>query len=382
MKLKKMVSLAMALMMAATLAACGGSAPAAAPAPAPAPAPAAEAPAPAPEAPAAEAPAAEPAAPAEAQVETLVAAANEMPTDDLEPINNYPAKSLQITMPPSAGGGTDVLVRAMAPAMERYLGVPVTVVNKSGGGCAIGFAAGAEDPADGSCITAGVAELLGLPYTTDFKYTYHDFESICNFNSCYGTICVPVDAPYNTIEEFNDAMINAATPMRFANSGIGGPWHILAAAYADSLGATIQHVPCDGGGPAATACAGGNVEAVNVSDAEVKTYVDSGLLKMLMTFSPEPLAAYPDVPTSNSKGLQGSQIVVFRGFIGPKGMPEECIKAIDAATRYALSDPEVMEFMANAGYTRNYLNAEDNLKMYDDMDAIIAEQCKKLGLSK
>ncbi len=303
-----------------------------------------------------------------------------MAEEELTPIDNYPAKSLQITVPPSAGGGTDVLIRAMTPKMEEYLGVPITVVNKSGGGCAIGFAAGAEDPNDGSCITAGVAELLGLPYTTSFEYTYHDFEPICNFNSCYGTICVPKSAPYDTIEDFV-AYMQENPGVRFANSGIGGPWHILAAEFAEDIGAEVVHVPCDGGGPAATACAGGNVEAVNVSDAEVKTYVDSDLLKMLLTFSPERLEGYPDVPTALEKGYVGADVVVFRGFIGPKGMPQEAIDAVDAATRYALADPGVQEFMANNMYTNNYMNAEDFLKMMDDMDKVIADQCEKLGLS-
>ena len=301
--------------------------------------------------------------------------------DELTPIDNSPAKSLQITVPPSAGGGTDVLIRALTPKMEEYLGVPITVVNKSGGGCAIGFAAGAEDPNDGSCITAGVAELLGLPYTTEFNYTYHDYDPICNFNSCYGTICVPVNAPYNTIEEFVE-YAKANPGVRFANSGIGGPWHILAAEFAEDIGAEVVHVPCDGGGPAATACAGGNVEAVNVSDAEVKTYVDSNLLKMLLTFSPDPLSGYPDVPTANSKGIRGADVVVFRGFLAPKGTPQEAIDAIDAATRYALADPQVQEFMETNMYTNNYMNAADFLKMLDEMDAVIADQCGKLGLSK
>lgn len=301
--------------------------------------------------------------------------------DELTPINNYPAKSLQITVPPSAGGGTDVLIRAMTPKMEEYLGVPITVVNKSGGGCAIGYAAGAEDPNDGSCITAGVAELLGLPYTTDFNYTYHDFEPICNFNSCYGTICVPANAPYNTIEEFVE-YAKANPGVRFANSGIGGPWHILAAEFAEGIGAEVVHVPCDGGGPAATACAGGNVEAVNVSDAEVKTYVDSNLLKMLLTFSPEPLSGYPDVPLANDKGLSGSSVVVFRGFLAPKGTSQEVIDAIDAATRYALADPDVQAFMESNMYTNNYMNAADFQTMLDEMDAVISDQCTKLGLSK
>ena len=310
---------------------------------------------------------------------STIAAGAVMADEELTPIDNYPAKSLQITVPPSAGGGTDVLIRALTPKMEEYLGVPITVVNKSGGGCAIGYAAGAEDPADGSCITAGVAELLGLPYTTSFEYTYHDFVPICNFNSCYGTICVPKNAPYDTIEDFVKYMQeNPGT--RFANSGIGGPWHILAAEFAEDIGAEVVHVPCDGGGPAATACAGGNVEAVNVSDAEVKTFVDSDLLKMLLTFSPERLAQYPDVPTANEKGIRGADVVVFRGFLGPKDMPQEAVDAVDAATRYALADPGVQEFMAANGFTNNYMNAEDYLKMLDEMDAGIADQCAKLGL--
>lgn len=302
--------------------------------------------------------------------------------DELTPIDNYPASSLQITVPPSAGGGTDVLVRQLAIYMEEYLNVPVTVVNKSGGGCAIGFAAGATDPNDGSCITCGVAELLGLPYTTDFQYSYKDFEPICNFNACYGTVCVPVDAPYDTIEEFVAYMQENPGQVRWSNSGIGGPWHLLAAKFASLADVDIVHVPYDGGGPAAIAAAGGNVECCDSSDAEVKTYLDSGLLKMLMTFSPEPLAAYPDVPTAVECGYgDASSVVVFRGFLAPKGTSEEVISMIDAATRYALAQPEVQEFMANNAYTSDYMNAEDFGALLADMDQICNDMTHELGIA-
>lgn len=302
--------------------------------------------------------------------------------EELTPIDNYPASSLQITVPPSAGGGTDVLIRQLAIYMEEYLNVPVTVVNKSGGGCAIGFAAGATDPNDGSCITAGVAELNGLPYTTDFEYTYQDFEPICNFNACYGTICVPKDAPYDTIEDFVAYMKEHPGEVRFSNSGIGGPWHLLAAKFASIAGVDIVHVPCDGGGPAAIAAAGGNVECVPVSDAECKTYLDSGLLKMLMTFSPERLEAYPDVPTATECGYgEASSVVVYRGFLAPKGTSQEVIDAIDAATRYALAKPEVQEFMANNSYTNDYMDAATFAELLSGMDKVCDEMTKELGIS-
>lgn len=104
--------------------------------------------------------------------------------------------------------------------------------------------------------------------------------------------------PYDTIEDFVAYMKEHPGEVRFSNSGIGGPWHLLSAKFAELAGVDIVHVPCDGGGPAAIAAAGGNVECVPVSDGECKTYLESGLLKMLMTFSPERLADYPDVPTA------------------------------------------------------------------------------------
>lgn len=362
MKNKKLLAILLTAAMTLSMAACGSKKEA-------------EAPAAAPEA--TEEVAEEPAAEEQAEEATEAPAAEE-----LTPIDNYPASSLQITVPPSAGGGTDVLIRQLAIYMEEYLNVPVTVVNKSGGGCAIGFAAGATDPNDGSCITAGVAELNGLPYTTDFEYTYKDFEPICNFNACYGTICVPADAPYDTIEEFVAYMKEHPGEVRFSNSGIGGPWHLLAAKFAELAGVEVVHVPCDGGGPAAIAAAGGNVECVPVSDAEVKTYLESGLLKMLMTFSPERLADYPDVPTATECGYaEASSVVVYRGFLAPIGMPQEAKDAIDASVRYALAQPEVQEFMANNAYTSNYMDATEFGSLLDGMDKICDDMTHALGIA-
>ncbi|RGY97595.1 tripartite tricarboxylate transporter substrate binding protein [Clostridium sp. AM58-1XD] len=302
-------------------------------------------------------------------------------SQDLTPINDYPASSVTITCPPSAGGGTDLLLRAMAPAMEEYLGVPVSVVNKSGGGCAIGFAAGAQDPNDGSCITAGVSELLGLPYVSEVNFTYESFDSVCNFNSCYGALSVAADAPYNTLEEFVDYCKENPGKVRIGNSGIGGVWHILAASFADEAGIEVVHVPFDGGGPAAVALAGGNVEAVPVSPQEVQTYVDSGLIKVLATFSPERLPELPDVPTAGECGYPNSMMTVFRGFLAPKGTPEDIIKKLDAATRYALEDESVCEFMETQNYTHNYMNAADFKALMDREDGVYSEQSRALGIA-
>ena len=74
-------------------------------------------------------------------------------------------------------------------------------------------------------------------------------------------------------------------------------------------------------------------------------------------------------------------MTVFRGFLAPKGMSEDLIQKIDAATRYALMDEDVQEFMATQNYTNNYLNAADFKALMDREDQVYAEQTKALGIA-
>ena len=103
---------------------------------------------------------------------------------------------------------------------------------------------------------------------------------------------------------------------------------------------------------------------------------------MLMTFSPERLADYPDVPTAEECGYgDASKVVVYRGFLAPKGTSQEVIDDIDAATRYALAQPEVQEFMANNSYTDDYMDAAEFSELLDGMDKICDEMTHQLGIA-
>ena len=74
-------------------------------------------------------------------------------------------------------------------------------------------------------------------------------------------------------------------------------------------------------------------------------------------------------------------MTVFRGFLAPKGMSEDVKAMIDAATRYALADETVQEFMKAQNYTNNYMNADELKEMMDRENAVYAEQSKALGIA-
>ncbi|NLI90071.1 MAG: tripartite tricarboxylate transporter substrate binding protein [Epulopiscium sp.] len=295
---------------------------------------------------------------------------------------DYPAKQLTITVPPAAGGGTDLLYRAMAPKIQEYLGVPVVVVNKPGAGCAIGFSAGAKDPADGTSVTAAVAEMLSVPYAAEVDFTYESFDPIANVNSCYGALTVAADAPYDTLEEFIEYAKEHPGEIRIGNSGIGSNWHILAASFAAEAGIDVVHVPFDGAGPAGVALAGGHVEAVPVSPQEVDVHVKSGKAKILATFSPERLPELPDLPTGKELGYGNTILTIYRGFVAPLGTPEDIKQMLDEAFQYALDSPEITKFMEEQNFAKHYLSDDEFLELMEREDKIYGEQFDALGLSK
>jgi tripartite-type tricarboxylate transporter receptor subunit TctC len=294
----------------------------------------------------------------------------------------YPKSQITITVPPAPGGGTDLLVRAIAPVVKDILGQNVVVVNKPGAGGAIGFSAGAKDKPDGYSVTALVPELLAVPHVAQVDFTYKNYDIVCNINATYGTLSVAADAPYNTVAEFVAYAKKNPGKLRFSNSGIGGNWHFLAAAFAQKAGIDVVHVPFDGGGPSAIALAGGHVEATTCRAQEVEVQVKAGKIKILCIFSPERNPAFPNVPTAAEAGYPDLVLTIFRGFGVPKGTPPEIIKTLDAAFKKALEDPAVTKFMETQHFDKDYRNAADFTKLMEREDEIYRTQAVALGLKK
>ncbi len=292
----------------------------------------------------------------------------------------YPSQTVNIIVPVSAGGGTDLLVRAMQNALQENLDTTVTVTNVTGAGGAIGFAQGASSRPDGYNVTALVAELLTVPQVADVNFSYESFEPVCNVNSEYGTITVAADAPYDTLPEFIEYCKAHPGEVSFGNSGIGGIWHFVAAAFAQEAGIEITHVPFEGGGTAVTALAGGHVDAVPVTYTEVEVQVEAGRAKVLAVLAPERLPNLPDVPTAAEYGLDNLVFTIWRGFGVPLETPQEIVDRLAEAFQAALDDEEVTAFMEQRGYTKDY---RDGQGLYDLMareEASYAEQAVALGL--
>ena len=280
----------------------------------------------------------------------------------------YPEKEITVIVPWAAGGGTDAIGRQIASFMEQELGKPVVIVNREGGGGVVGFKEVAAAEPDGYTIGFISNSLVLQKHSSQTYQDWEAFEPITLVNQDPASLAVKADAPWETASDFIEEAKKNPGKFRISNSGPGGIWHVSALKLANDNGVEFSHVPYDGGNPAAVAAAGGFVEATMVSAAEVSSLVDAGELKILGVAAEERLPQFPDVPTLKEQGVDTS-VGVWRGFVAPKGTPQEIVDALDAAVSNAVETQEYKTFMSNGGYGIRHASSSDFASFMAEEDA-------------
>ena len=288
----------------------------------------------------------------------------------------YPTKGITVICPWGAGGGTDAVLRGICKAAEKELGKTITVENKTGGGGAIGHAAIKNAKKDGYTLGMITFELNSLPQQGLIDFTYADYDPLIRVNADAATLTVKADAPYNSVKEFVDYCKKNPGKVSIGNSAPGSVWHIGAA---DKTGIVVKHVPFEGAAGAVTALAGGHIQAVSVSLAEVKSQLDAGNVKVIGIMDEKRPASYPNIKTFKEQGYDITYYT-WRGLALPKGV-DPAIKNIlvDAFTK-AEKDPEFVKMAGNMNLNLAYLNSEDFAKFLKTNYEDVTKTMKSLKL--
>lgn len=286
---------------------------------------------------------------------------------------NYPEKEIRLIVPWAAGGGTDLIGRQIAYVIERELGRPVVVENRTGGGGLVGFRTIAHAAADGYTVGANsISQLLQKAAGIDHQ-DWTEMTPIAIYNEDPASLTVKADAPWDTLEEFVEYARENPGAIRVSNSGPGAIWHISALRMEREFGVEFIHVPYEGGSPAAIAVAGGHVEATTTSPAEVAALVKAGELKILAIPAENRSNLFPDVPTFIEEGYDFTA-GTWRGLVGPAGMPDYAVKALEEAVAIAVEDEGFINFMNNGGFGIRYMGAE----AFGNLLAIQDQELKEL----
>ena len=162
-------------------------------------------------------------------------------------------------------------------------------------------------------------------------------------------LMVKADSPYKTVKEVVAAAKAKPGKLSYASGGIGGTHHLSGALFEHTAGVDMIHAPYKSGGAGATDLMGGQVDMMFEQMYAAMPSIKSGRLRGLAVTSKTRSPLAPDIPTMGEAGFPAVEVLNWQGIVGPKGLPADIIKALNAAGNKALQDPELRAKMAEQG---------------------------------
>jgi len=265
----------------------------------------------------------------------------------------YPERPLTLIVPWSAGGGTDATGRMIASLLEKELGQPVNVVNRTGGSGVVGHSAIATAKPDGYTIGVATVEIGMMHWAGLTELTGKDYTPIALYNYDAAGFQVSADSPWETVQDAIDAIKANPGKHKASGTGQGGIWHLALAGMLNSAGISPDAspwVPSKGAAPGLQELTAGGVDIVTCSIVEAGALIDAGKVKALAVMDSERNGAFPDVPTLSEAAELDWQLAAWRGLAGPKGMPDEATETLTAAFDKVWNSDEFQEFMKGRGF--------------------------------
>ena len=297
----------------------------------------------------------------------------------------WPERPVTLIVPWGAGGGTDATARIIGSLLEKELGQPVTVVNRTGGSGVVGHAAIASSPPDGYTIglitvEIGMMHWQGLTDISGVSYT-----PIGLVNVDPAGLQVRADAPYKNANELVAAI--KANPGKFKASGTGqgGIWHLALAGMLKDLKAdpaAAPWVPSNGAAPGLQDLVAGGVEIVPCSLPEARSLIDAGKVKSLAVMSDAPSTLYPNVPTLKAATGSDWKLGAWRGIAAPKGLPNDVRDKLVAAIKKIAASKEYVDFMGSRGFGVAYLGPDEFDRFMAKSDTDLGATMKAVGIVK
>jgi tripartite-type tricarboxylate transporter receptor subunit TctC len=292
----------------------------------------------------------------------------------------YPAKPIEMVVPFGAGGAADIAARILASGAEKTLGRPIAVINRTGGGGAIGYSAVKNARPDGYTLMWNSTALLTLAHAGNIDFDYRAFEPVCLISTETPTLAVKKDAPWKDLRELIEYAKKNPGKVRVGNSGFGSATHIAAEALEEMAAAPMTHVPF-GQGLAVSSLLGGKIEASVQLPAEMAGPLDAGQVRLLAVSSEKRLAAFPSVPTMTEQQV-ALIFEVWRGVGAPKGTPKEVLAKLEAAFAQAVKDKAFIDAAQKFGFTVNYQPGAAFTKFLHGQDELVGRLMKRINVKK
>ena len=299
-----------------------------------------------------------------------------------------PEKNIEIIVGTGPGGGQDKTARTVQHLLtdKRFIEAPVTVINKPGGGGAVGWAYLNQHAGDAHYAVIGTTTLLTSQITGRSPVGFTDITPLAMLLSESVAISVRQESPLLTGKDLVERLKKDASSVSASiGSSVGGPNHIAFALIAKAAGGDVKKlktVVFQGGGEAITATLGGHVDLISSAANNVIPHLAAGKMRVLGIAAPQRLGGvFAKVPTWKEQGID-VHITNWRMLAGPKNLTAAQVAYWDGALAKLAKTDEWKKDLDNNVFENTYMNSDETgryLKaQYDQFHAALSE----VGLAK
>jgi tripartite-type tricarboxylate transporter receptor subunit TctC len=295
-----------------------------------------------------------------------------------------PNRPVQLICAWAAGGGTDRIARMVGILLEKEIGQPVTVVNRTGGSGAVGHTAGATAAPDGHTITIVTVELDMMHWMGLTPLTYKEFTPIALVNIDAAGVQVAQDAPWKSLKELLDYVKANPGKAKASGTGRGGIWDLARAGMLKTAGIpgdAMPWVPSTGAATGLQELVAGGVQVVTASLVEGRSLIDAKKVRALANMADVRDPVFPDVPTLKEQGLNWT-MGAWRGFALPKGTSTEIQGFYEKAMDKVVKSKEFVDFMKGGPFGILYKPAKEFATFLAEQDATFGVLMKEAGIAK
>lgn len=266
--------------------------------------------------------------------------------------SNFPNKTIRLIVPYAAGGGTDLVMRAIAPSMSETLGQPVIVENKPGGGTINATDLAVRAAPDGYTLLA-VGAPIYLNTALGIKTPYDPLKDLTPLSLLVnnpGLLLVSSKVQAKDAKELVALTKSNPKGLNYASAGTGSIGHLGGELLKAKLGLNMLHIPYKGSAPALADLMGGQVDVAIDAMIPSGGQVKSGKVRALAVLTKERSPLLPDVPTIAEAGYPGLEFGATFGLMLPANTPPAIVKRLHEAMMKAITQPATKKQLVEMGY--------------------------------
>ena len=264
---------------------------------------------------------------------------------------NYPDRPIRIVNGFAAGGGADLLLRAIQPKVIELLGQQVIVDYKTGAGGNLAMETVARAAPDGYTLLLGTPGLAIKPslYKTLSFDPLKDFAPIALIGVVQNVLVVNPAVPAKSVQELIALLHKRPGKLNFASSGYGTSLHLAGELFKLSTNTDIVHVAYKGSGQAINDVMAGQVEMMFNVLPSTLPYIRDGRLRALAVTGAGRAASLPDVPTMVEAGVPDYQAMTWNGILAPANTPSAIVHRLNEAFVEAVRSKDVLDAFEKIG---------------------------------